>query len=288
MPSSECQTAEINEYWDERAQSYYNGVVGELSDERRGMWEAALETFSGVALTQTSTAGQIDDARGNSGDEAAFGGSAASSGEVPRVLDLGCGPGFFCVLLSQRGCAVDAIDASENMLSCARQNVREHGVAENVAFHQGDVASLPFADSTFDLAVTRNVTWLMRNPQAAYTEWLRVLRPGGKLLVFDANWYRYLVDDRVAQARQADQEHNELEGWDEASQATSDEEKRCERIAEKLPLTPVLRPAWDVKCLAALGASAVASHEDVWKLVWSRSEQSYYGSTPMFLVEVTK
>lgn len=287
MPSSECQTAEINEYWDERAQSYYNGVVGELSDERRGMWEAALETFSGVALTQASTTGRTGD-RGNGGDEAVSGGSAASFGDAPRVLDLGCGPGFFDVLLSQRGCAVDAIDASENMLSCARRNVREHGAVENVAFHQGDVTSLPFADDVFDLAVTRNVTWLMRDPRAAYAEWLRVLRPGGKLLVFDANWYRYLVDDRVAQARQADQENNELEGWAEASQATSDEEKRCERIAEKLPLTPVLRPAWDMECLTALGASAVAVHEDVWKSVWSRSEQSYYGSTPMFLVEATK
>ena len=65
----------------------------------------------------------------------------------------------------------------------------------------------------------------MRDPRAAYAEWLRVVRPGGKILIFDANWYRYLVDDRVAQARQADQENNNLEGWDEASQATSAEEK---------------------------------------------------------------
>lgn len=282
MPHRETQSTEINEYWDGRAQSYCNGVVGELSDERRDMWEAALETFSGGALAQASANDQAT-ARSVAADEGAVEGNRA-----PHVLDLGCGPGFFSVLLSRRGCIVEAIDASENMLSFARRNVSEHGSLENVAFHQGDVASLPFDDDAFDMAVARNVTWLMRDPQAAYAEWLRVLRPGGKLLVFDANWYRYLVDDRVAEARRADQEGNELKGWDEASQATSAEERRCEQIAEKLPLTPVLRPAWDVECLTRLGASTVATHEDVWKSVWSQSEQSYYGATPMFLVEVTK
>lgn len=287
MPSGKCQTAEINEYWDERAQSYYNGVVGELSDERRGMWETALETFSGVDQMRVSGT-ERPGSCGSVAYESVVDEAASPSNNTARVIDLGCGPGFFCVLFSQRGCSVDAIDASENMLSCARRNVREHGIAENVSFHQGDVVSLPFADNTFDLAVTRNVTWLMRDPRAAYAEWLRVVRPGGKILVFDANWYRYLVDDRVAQARQADQENNNLEGWDEASQATSAEEKHCEQIAEKLPLTPVLRPAWDLECLAGLGASKVVAHEDIWKSVWSQSEQSYYGSTPMFLVEVTK
>lgn len=276
MPHRKTQSAEINEYWDGRAQSYCNGVVGELSDARRDMWEAALETFSGGVLARTPAGDQMAACNIAGGDR------------MPHALDLGCGPGFFSVLLSRRGCAVEAVDASENMLSCARRNVGEHGSPDNVAFHQGDVASLPFGDDTFDLAVARNVTWLMRDPQAAYAEWLRVLRPGGKLLVFDANWYRYLVDDRVAEERRADQEGNELEGWDEASQATSAEERRCERIAEELPLTPILRPAWDIECLTKLGVSAVAAHEDVWKSVWSRSEQSYYGATPMFLVEATK
>ena len=256
--------AAISAYWDERAQSYSNGVEGELGDDRRTAWDSALGSLSRDVIAR-----------------------AAAEGRAARVLDLGCGPGFFSILLARRGCQVQAVDASENMLRCARMNARTAGVPGRVSFHLGDISALPFEDGTFDVAVARNVTWLMREPRATYAEWLRVLRPGGKLLVFDANWYRYLVDPAVAQARRADQEGNVLEGWGEDAQATSDEERRCEEIAAKLPLTPVLRPQWDLECLESLGAEARAD-EDVWKTVWSASEQSYYRATPMFLVEAVK
>lgn len=256
---------EITGYWDNRAQSYYNGVVGELGDSRRIAWERVIDCkTSGIAQ------------------------QAQVEGRAPRVLDIGCGPGFFSVLFAERGYTVDAVDASANMLDRAQANVRAFNVEERVTFHQGDVAVLPFAENTFDVAVLRNVTWLMREPEAAYAEWLSVLKPGGKLLVFDANWYRYLIDPAIDAARRADQEGNRLEGWDDEAQATAEEKDRCAEMAMSLPLTPVLRPQWDVEYLTGLGVSSVQADERIWMDVWTENEKSFYGSSPMFLVEVAK
>ncbi len=256
---------DIRAYWDERAVTYSNGVLGELSDDRRKPWEQVIARETAYLV-----------------------GEALRESKRPRALDLGCGPGFFEILLGSVGWQVDAVDDSVCMLRLARANAKAAGLDQDISFAQSDFARLPFEDGAFDLVVSRNVTWLMREPEATYDEWLRVLRPGGKLLVFDANWYRYLVDPDVDIARRHDQEANVLEGWDEQSMATSDEEKRCEELASELPLTPILRPAWDIETLRALGATEVQADENAWLELWSHSEQTYYGSTPMFLVKAAK
>ena len=265
MPQHAVGAKEITEYWDGRARTYYNGVVGELGDDRRQMWEQSLDTLAFEHLA-----------------------AVRQAGKTPRVLDLGCGPGFFCVVFASRGFTVDGVDASTAMLDRARQNIEGNSLGDLATLHCCDVCSLPFADNTFDLAISRNLTWLMRDPQAAYAEWMRVIAPGGKLLVFDANWYRYLVDDDINAKRIADQSENTLEGWDEDAQATSDEEKRCEEIARRLPMTELVRPAWDIKTLESLGATSVRADEGIWRELWTQTEQDYYASSPLFLIEASK
>ena len=263
--TSEVLAQELNAYWSRRAQSYSNGVVGELSDQRKDTWKAALAQAAEDVLRE-----------------------ARAEGRRPRACDLGCGPGFFSVLLAEMGFAVDAVDASETMIARAQDNLL-HAVPDGVVtFHVCDFLSLPLADDMFDLCVSRNVTWLMRHPREAYAEWLRVLKPGGKLVAYDANWYRYLVDEEVAAKRAADQKAHVLEGWDEDAQATSDEEKRCEELARSLPFTAVLRPSWDLETLADLGVAQCRADEDAWKRIWPENEQLYYGATPMFMVEAVK
>ena len=254
---------EISDYWDGRAGSYSNGVVGELEDDRRTMWTAELS--------------RAVEALGGAGRERPL-----------RALDIGCGPGFFSALLTDAGCVVDAVDGSEEMLARACANVMGENPEARVTFHQGDFSDLPFTDGTFDLAVARNVTWLMREPEAIYAEWLRVLRPGGRLLVFDGNWYLYLYDPAIDAQRHADQDNAVLEGWDDDAQATSDEERWCEEIARNLPLSPVVRPEWDLDVLTKLGAASVSADKEAWKRLWTPNEQSYYSSSPMFKVEAIK
>ena len=255
----------IVDYWDERALSYSNGVRGELSDDRHCAWQRALSVAAAGCIV-----------------------AANAEERVPRALDLGCGPGFFSVLLAEEGCKVDAVDLSVEMLGRARKNVAAAVPEGQVSFHQCDASALPFGDGSFDIVVSRNLTWLMRDPEAAYAEWMRILRTGGKLVVFDANWYRYLVDERVDAARRNDQANAVLEDYDSDSMATAAEELRCEKIALELPLTPVLRPQWDVETLERLGAAWVRADEDAWMDLWTESERAFYASSPLFMIEAVK
>ena len=238
---------------------------GELGDERGDAWRHALERVAFGCIVEAQT-----------------------DGRKPRALDLGCGPGFFSILFAQMGCVVDAVDASDEMLARARANAESEGQGEAIAFHAGDVTALPFPDGAFDIVASRNLTWLMRDPETAYAEWMRVLRPGGKLVVYDANWYLYLFDPAIDARRRADQEGNRVEEWGEDARATTAEEKRCERYALELPLSPVVRPAWDLEVLPRLGAVYVHADEEAWTELWTESESRFYESSPLFMVEAVK
>ena len=256
---------EIAQYWDARASSYSAGVIDELEATQRAVWTEVLKENAASVLTRD-----------------------AALLQKTRTLDLGCGPGFFSVLLACMGCEVCAVDGSPEMLARARENVRVAAPHAHVDFRQADLQALPFADDTFDLAVSRNVTWLMQEPEAAYAEWLRVLRPGGTLLVFDANWYLYLADESIDLARHADQDGKSVEEWSSDAIATPEQERLCEMIAARLPLTPVLRPDWDLEVLPRLGARKVSADTDVWQRLWTEGEKAFYRTSPLFLVKAEK
>lgn len=265
---SDAFKATVVEYWDERSATYSNGIWGELEGAGYRAWREVLAEKLGQPLGPD--------------------GFRRADGRPLRVLDLGCGPGFFSILLSNEGCRVDAVDMSPKMLERAAANVAEAGCPQNVRFHQGDVSRLPFVSDVYDAVVLRNVTWLMENPAVAYAEWLRVLKPGGKLLVFDANWYTYLADAQLDARRVADQVNPAVLEWDDNAFATARQEERCERIAARLPLTYQQRPAWDLATLPALGFSSVSADTEVYRRVWTPGEQTFYGTSPLFCIEAVK
>jgi ubiquinone/menaquinone biosynthesis C-methylase UbiE len=105
-----------------------------------------------------------------------------------RVLDAGCGPGFYVVeLLEQVGPsgAVVGVDISPQMLEAAARRAAGHANAE---FQQAGVTSLPAADTSFDAALSVQVLEYVPDTAAALTELHRVLRPGGRVLVWDVDW----------------------------------------------------------------------------------------------------
>lgn len=258
--SAAIDTQEISRYWDVRAPSYSNGIRDEMAGFERRAWTQLLSERI-CAL----------------GDPADL-----------RVLDLGCGPGFFSMLLARLGCRVDALDASEGMLEQARANAACAGMENEITFHKGDIKLTCFNDNSFDAVVSRNVTWLLDDPRQAYAEWRRVLVSGGKMVAFDANWYRYLADAETDRKRTADQRDASVLEWADDAMATSAEERACERIARRLPLTYELRPAWDAAVLTDLGYSSVHTDESIWRRVWSRGERLFYGSSPLFMIEAVK
>ena len=133
--------------------------------------------------------------------------------------------------------------------------------------------------------MTRNVTWNLHEPEKAYAQWTRVLKPGGVLLNFDANWYRYLWDE-AAQTAHAQDRANLLDS-DVRDETAGTDVSAMEAIARQAPLSSRQRPAWDLDVLHGLGMQAAADTE-VWKQVWTKEERINNASTPMFLVEARK
>ena len=102
------------------------------------------------------------------------------------ALDIGCGTGFLSLELAGRGHRVSGIDFAPAMLAEARRKAAERDLA--IRFEQGDAEQLPFAAGSFDLAVCRHLLWTLPHPEAALDEWIRVLRPGGRLVVVDSQF----------------------------------------------------------------------------------------------------
>ena len=113
-----------------------------------------------------------------------------------RILDLGCGRGAVLLLAAQRlttGRAVGIVlwrsaDQSGNSAEATRRNAIAEGVADRVELHTGDMTALPFADNSFDVVVSslaiHNISGRAGREKAVYQA-VRVLRPGGRLLIAD-------------------------------------------------------------------------------------------------------
>ena len=84
------------------------------------------------------------------------------------------------------------------MLDQGLRYIENHSPEASAYFSQMDAQDLTFEDDTFDVVLSRNLTWNLEHPDRAYAEWLRVLRPGGVLLNFDANWHAHLFDPELA------------------------------------------------------------------------------------------
>src|SRR5438309_254975 len=102
------------------------------------------------------------------------------------ALDAGCGTGFLTFELAARGHRVTGVDFAPAMIVEARRKAAERGVA--VRLEEADAEQLPFASASFDLAVSRHLLWTLPHPDAAIDEWIRVLRPGGRLVVVDGQF----------------------------------------------------------------------------------------------------
>ena len=196
-----------------------------------------------------------------------------------RVLDIGCGPGFFSIVLAELGYKVTAIDLTPAMLEEARCNAGE--TADGITFLEMDAEKLAFPDGSFDAIVTRNLTWNLPHPEEAYREWVRVLRKDGLLMNFDANWYHYLYEETALQAYKEDRIRTRELGLKDDN--VGENFDVMEEIARSVPLSRINRPIWDQKVLTELGLD-VTINEQIWNDVWSPQEQANFSSTPMFLV----
>lgn len=248
---------EIASYWGTRAEGYSEVNEKELAGSQREAWLHVLE-------------------------------EQFPEKEEMKILDIGTGPGFFPMILSEAGYTVTAVDYTEEMLEKAKENLgkyTKYGL-ERVTLQRMDAQNLEFADETFDVVISRNLTWNLEKPEQAYQEWMRVLKPGGVLLNFDANWYGYLYNEEKKEAYEADRKKVEEQQLDDHYLCTDID--RMENIARQVPLSAMERPAWDTKVLESLGVCSIQTDSEIWKRVWSEEERLNYASTPMFLVRAEK
>ena len=256
---------ENQKYWINRAKGYSEVNKEELSGIQKNTWTEFLT-------------GEIDKI---------FPGKVRSD---IRVLDVGAGPGFISIILAQAGYKVTALDYADTMIDEARANAKackDSGVLLNdIEFIQSDAQELPFDKESFDVVLSRNLTWNLPDPKKAYESWLRVLKKHGLMLIFDANWYAYLIDEEKRKGYQKDRENVQNSNLEDYN--IGDDFERMEEIALDMPMTKRNRPDWDVQYLKSISAGEVTSLGDVGSILYSEKEKINYSSTPMFMVRVVK
>ncbi|MBQ8975294.1 MAG: class I SAM-dependent methyltransferase [Oscillospiraceae bacterium] len=247
---------QINESWTVRSDNYNNYVQEEFQTDRPDKWLARIE--------------------------------ANAPGDRPlKVLDAGCGPGFFSVLLSKAGHDVTGVDGSDGMLEHARRNAGAFGVTPKLI--KGDFGDLPFEDNTFDLVISRNVTHIIREHLKVYGEWRRVLKPGGVLLIFDANWHLPyqpgpVREEAIRRERECLARYDRGYTHDGSYEYIDSEfEPENYRVFGK-----ATRPDFDVGVLTQLPFKDISFDRDVTRELWSEKEKLMYGATPLYMLRAVK
>jgi len=231
----------IRDYWTVRTKDFNTVRMNELHGEISGRWVAELNGL-------------------------------LPKGRSLDILDAGTGTGFFAVLLAREGHRVTGIDLTPTMLEAARETAEHFNV--KASFLQMNVQETTFENESFDAIVTRNVTWTLPDPEKAYREWHRLLRPGGILLNFDANYA-----DNV-------RHQNQKESWIKPDGVyghvgmTQELMQENARITLSVPASAHHRPAWDEALAEKIGFSSWGSDETLGKRILRENDMS---DAPMFL-----
>jgi len=242
----------IEKNWTDGAVNYSNSVKGELSSsEMKQVW-------TDMILAHAPHTGTLD------------------------ILDVGTGPGFFAIIMSLAGHRVTAVDCTEKMIEQARMNAQHEGVQPS--FHVSDGHQLDFADESLDLIISRNVTWTLIDAEQAYREWRRVLRPNGRVIIFDANWNMRYFDEEYMRKHEEDKREYEAR-FNKPAQHYTEE---MHEYRKRMPMCSRLRPQWDFDTFMKIGYSKFYCEIDVTDKAWDEESQVKFKSTPMFMLVAEK
>ena len=100
--------------------------------------------------------------------------------ETDSVLECACGTGAITEEIAKKAQKVLATDFAEGMLKRASKKCRKYS---NVSFRQEDITDIKSGDNTFDKVVAGNVIHILPVPEKALNELLRVVKPGGKVII---------------------------------------------------------------------------------------------------------
>ena len=118
-----------------------------------------------------------------------------------RVADLGCGEGYLTIEAARWASKVIAVDRSEAVLARARALARRRHVS-NVIWKKGELEKLPIGDEAVDVVMLSQALHHAQDPVRALSEAVRVVAPGGRVLILDLRahdeeWVRAKLGDRT-------------------------------------------------------------------------------------------
>lgn len=191
-----------------------------------------------------------------------------------NILDVGCGTGFFSILLTREGNRVTGVDLTKEMIEQSKVLAREEGA--NCHFLTMDAEKLEFQTGSFDMVISRNLTWTLPNAKRAYKEWYRVLKKGGVLLNFDGNYGKSDMSDTSTLPKS------------HAHHMLGDEMMtECEEIKNQLSISFVERPAWDISTLGQVGFKKFSIDLGVSERIY-REKDEFYNPVPLFCIYAVK
>lgn len=241
---------QINREWSESSGNYDRIIQDELSSFRPAAWLKRI-------LSHFPTDKTLD------------------------ILDIGCGPGFFSIILSAAGHRVTGIDGAEGMLEKARSNVARFG--NPVSILKMDANSLDFPDESFDLLISRNVTHTILDHTRAYSGWKKALRDDGLLLIYDANWHHLETVPEIREAYMKDwKECVRTYGSDFNGNTDPDTPPHGSGRGRKHHLKDIIRPDYDIGILKSAGFNSIRYERDITGSLWDDKERLLYRTTPMF------
>ena len=105
-----------------------------------------------------------------------------NASKADKVLDVGCASGRQSFLIAEKGAEVTGIDISNSFIIEARSHIKERGT-NNISFTVADIESLPFPLDHFDKILCAEILEHVLNLDEAMNQLLRVLKPGGLLVI---------------------------------------------------------------------------------------------------------
>lgn len=227
----------ITNYWSKRAEKFAEQRIREFESEKHELWLKEFEEY-------------------------------ISTDKKLKVLDIGTGTGFFALLLASTGHYAAGIDLTEEMITEAKRISADMNI--DADFYVMDAEEPDFDPESFDMIVSRNLTWTLPHLEKAYSSMHRLLKPGGVLINFDADYCR----EKKAEKLPENHAHKSL------SEATMQE---YENIKDILRDDQLARPNWDRELLTRAGFKNVEVDTGVWKRVYGTFDE-FYNPTPIFKI----
>lgn len=229
----------VKDYWTQRSHDFGTVRKNELENEMGQRWLHEIERF-------------------------------LPEGRSLDILDVGTGTGFFAVLLAQQGHRVEGIDLTPAMLEEARTLAKQRNL--DITFREMDAQNLAYPDGTFDVVISRNLTWTLPDPERAYASWFRVLKPGGVLLNFDAEYAAHVRSHSVQNSKVAPDSPYGHVGMTDALQQENDAITLSMDIGQA-------RPEWDGEVLTRVGFQSCQTDTQVGKRLLGELDLT---TAPMF------